>query len=186
MLNVFLPIAIVGVFIGWFFAASAGIIGCILLLAFYWILFFSGRGSSRQKLDIFKDQIIKYFSVYGSKTGQQHFNYIYDNAHYYIMPMASKGFSSANSIITIGCLITGIISIFKGDWYSLGACIIFYGFAANLSSKFNKPYFDLQAAKDESITSFDTNYSLTGYSEFFAEKWPKLIREEMEKRKNGS
>lgn len=185
MLNIFLPIIIIGLFISWYFVDWVGITGLGIIISFYWLLFFSGRRSSRQKLAIFKDQIIYHFSVFGSKPGQEHFKYIYDNAHYYLMAFASRGFSSTNSMITLGSLVIGIISIFRGDWYSVGACVIFYGLAATLSSKFNKPYFDLQAVKNEPMASFDTNYNLTGYANFFQEKWPTMVREEIEKRKHN-
>jgi len=86
-------------------------------------------------------------------------------------------------MIAIGCSVTFIISIFKGDWFSVGACVTFYGLSAILASKFNKPYFDLRAVKDNAYDSFLTDYDLSCYTDFFKDTWTTMIRDEIEKRK---
>jgi len=181
MITVVLPIIIIGLFILWYFFPLVGIIGLGLIILLYWILYFSGRKASRRKLEFFKDRIIQHFSVFGSKSGQEHYKYLYDNAHFYLMPMASRSFSSINSMITICCLIMAVISIFRKDWYSIVACILFYWLAALLSSKFNKPYFDQQAVKDQPMASFDINCDLDGYSNFFTKYWQIMLQKKIEK-----
>lgn len=162
-------------FITWGFISWIGIIGIGLIIAFYYLIFYSGLKNSKKKIEFFKEDIISHFAIFGERTGEEHYNYIYESSNYFLMPLASKAFSAISSMITIGSLVVGIISIFKANWGSLVFCVGFYFLSARLASKYNKPYFDLKSVRGFPMDEFELEYNLNGYWDFFKNVWPQLL-----------